>query len=194
MALFKGLIGVASALLIFCSPAMSLSIPPAISFKIADGVGNFSSGPLKSRCTDSPHWMPRAYDAEDCASALHELFWNAVRRQPLEIHEFVAEGETPSSSFPIVETPKRFVRRTCTVAVVMLKFFEGAGVRLPDQPASMPTPGSDVATWQSLWAAATRIQGNCGGNSAMGWEKEGYEGGIGIFIWGTGSAIDRSIP
>jgi hypothetical protein len=184
MALFKGLLGVASALLIFCSPAMSLSITPAISFEVAD----------PSRCTDSPHWMAGAYNADDCASALRLLFWIAVRRQPLEIYDFLAEGEIPRSSYPVVETPRRFVKGTCTVAIVMLKFFDGAGVRLPDQPVSVPTPGSDIATWQSLWAAATRIHARCGGNSAMGWETEGYEGGIGIFIWGTRSAIDRSVP
>ncbi len=193
MALFKGLLGVASALLILYTPAMSLSINPAISLEVADPIGNFSSGPLKSRCTDSPHWMSGAYNADDCAFALRALFWIAVRRQPLEIYDFLAEGEIPSSLYPVVETPKRFVNGTCTVAIVMLKFFDGAGVRLPDQPVSVPTPGSDIATWQALWAAATRIHSRCGGNSAMGWETGGYEGGIGIFIWGTRSAIDRSV-
>lgn len=194
MALFKGLVGIASAFLIFCGPATSLVINPAISLGYLDRIGNLSSSPLKSRCTHSPHWMGRGYDVDDCALALRSLFWAEVRRQPLKIYEFFAEGEIPSSEYPTVKTPMRFVQGTCTVAIVMLKFFDGAGVRLPDQPEVFPVPGSATATWQSLWGAANMVHMRCGVDSAMGWGTGGFEGGIGVFMWGTGAAMDRSVP
>ncbi len=192
MALFKNLFGVATALLIFGRLAMSLAITPALSLNALESNGSLSADPR--RCTDSSSWMGEGYHAGDCAAAIHLLFQTEVRSAPLQIREFYAMGKTPSPGHPVVETPKRYVKGTCTVAVVMLEFFAEGGMNLPDQPQYLPVRGADLSTWQSVWGGVLRIQQRCGAQSTMGWETAGFERGIGVFMWSTGSAMDRSVP
>ena len=194
MALSKRSLSIFIALLIFYSRALSLSVTPAVPPKYSVAHGNVSSSPLKPRCTDSREWIGGGYNAEDCASALRLLFWTEVRSRPLEPFEFLAAGDIPTSRHSVVVTPKRYTRGTCTVAIVMLEFFARAGLVLPDQTPYILSPKSDVATWQSLWGAATRIRARCGEANVMGWDARGNEGGIGLFVWATGSGMDKSVP
>ena len=194
MALFKVFLIVSTVFLILCAHATSLAITPAISLEYSTPKGNISDSPLNSRCTNSRDWIGVGYNAEACASALRNFFFAEVRRHPLEVFEFLAEDETPRTRHSIIRTPKRYISGTCTIAIVMLDFFAQAGITLPDQTQHIVTPKSDISNWQVIFAGATRIEKNCGEDSAMGWQTGGSEAGIGIFMWATGSGMDKSVP
>ena len=198
MALLNGFVGLATALLVYCGLAKSLATTPSISLQLSNQNGNTSSNSLKAvqlneRCTDAPEWMGEGYDAENCASALRLLFFTEVRQHSIFTYEFLSQG-VPATTHAVVRTPRRYVRGNCTVAIVMLDFFTGAGMRLPDQPQEFQVPQSDLSTWQGLWVLMTIIQERVGEYCAMGWSRAGIYGGIGLFMWGTGSGMDRSVP
>ena len=198
MVLLKGLVGLAQGLLVFCGPATTLVLRPTLALQLSDQSRNSSSNSLKDlalmeRCTDAPAWIGEGYNAENCASALRLLFFTEVRQHPTGTYEFLSQG-VPVTTRPVVRTPRRYVEGECTVAIVMLDFFARAGIRLPDQPQEFLVPQSDLSTWHGLWGWMTRIQAKCGVESAMGWQRAGFDGGIGLFIWGTGSGMDKSVP
>ena len=189
----KGLIDLTTVLLVFCRLATSLGINPTLPLHLSNQNGSLSSNPLRERCTISPEWIGEGYDAENCASALRLLFFTKVRQHPIDIYEFRSRGD-PVTMHAVVRPPLRYVQGRCTVAIVMLDFFARAGIRLPDQPQGLVVPESDLTTWQGLWGSMTRIQSRCGEESAMGWQRAGVDGAIGLFMWGTGSGMDRSVP
>lgn len=199
MALLKSILAVVTAFLLFCGLSLSLSITQALSLKPSGPERNLSSnhlkdGHLKARCTDSPSWVGGGYDSEDCASALRLLFFTEVRQRPLVTYEFLTQHAIPSFTHPIIQTPRRYIHGSCTVAIAMLEIFQGSGVILPDQPPTLPTLVSDLSNWQGLWRSMVRVQWRCVRDGVMGWDVAGNEGGIGLFMWATGSWMDRSVP
>ena len=193
MALSKGFLRMATIILIFCGLASSLAVTPALSLESSHLSGNFSTLPFRERCTNSTQWVGRGYKPEDCASAIRLLF-TRNQQHLVQDYDFLAHGEIPSSSHPVARTPKRYIQGTCTIAIIMLEFFTESGVKLPDQPETLPTRRSDITSWLAIWRAATRIWTRCGEDSVMGWQAGGHEEAIGLFMWTTGSGMDKSIP
>lgn len=90
-----------------------------------------------------------------------------------------------------------FYSGTCTVAVVMLSFFEWGDLpgEDPRLPPLIDAPDSDLANFHEIWGLARRLEMWClAMRGQLGWARVGRQGGIGIFLWSTKSQMNRHVP
>ncbi|KAL8685692.1 MAG: hypothetical protein Q9218_007598 [Villophora microphyllina] len=147
-------------------------------------------------CVRLGTWQQSLIKYNDCLLAL-ELFRQAeaqkVGSQRFEFH--VPNARLRSGLLPQV-TPRGYTSRTCTIIVAMLSTIPRT--MLPPGIVRKPYPQSDAATYDELRGAAREIVQDCvkGGipRPLAGWQTKGHwDGAIGVWVWQTGSDMDRMI-
>ena len=144
-------------------------------------------------CTDSLDWYGGNYVEEDCVDAISRLQHTDYLQHGRRNFEFLAPGAKPAYGLPAFQTPKRYTARSCTLVIAMLTTFTPG--LLPDEPPRLPQGMSDVTSFANLWTAARTIDHSCiGTHGSFGWAIEGrVNHGIGVFLWGTASAMNKLV-
>ena len=76
--------------------------------------------------------------------------------------------------------------------IAMLGSFPAA--MLPGAGPHPPRRLEDVASFEELWDAGADLNVEClQYRNAMGWSRAGGRDSVGVFLWGTGSWIDRAV-
>lgn len=169
-------------LLLWCSFRSSTSFPT-----------NTTYTPFQEHsaiCSNGEDWIHPYFRPLDCQLALRRLAQDATDRRRT-LYTFLAYGQQATSSFPTIYTPRRYVRRTCTIAIAMIsEFLPGM---LPDISPGIDWPGSDVSDFGTINTRASGMLEECvdrllsGGFVNVG----RHSGGIGIFVWSTGGILDE---
>ena len=190
---------------------LSLSLLFHIATSFVINVGNTSSvdGRLSQAgddvfCADSPEWEYQGDQESDCIEAIAKLHDYEVKRHGDHHYEFVADGSSPHISLAIAKTPRKYMhgecsssfpvcffskliiccKDTCTVAIVVLNFFEPG--ELPGiKPQDWGTKAtSDLASYKDIWRAAKRVELDCVRTARKsGWHPVGESDILSFIQW-----------
>ncbi|KAL8949280.1 MAG: hypothetical protein Q9222_004603 [Ikaeria aurantiellina] len=150
-----------SALPASLSPPSLLSTPP-------------STNPSQQvQCVDhNGAWTAPRFVKEDCYVAVQNLYKQDYRWHPDVLFTFFSGGfaPPPSRRTAMVQTPRRYVESTCTLALVNLNL-----IARIDLPGRLPhgEEARDQATWREVYDVARKIEGECvdqlESKSRVGW-------------------------
>lgn len=143
------------------------------------------------QCTDSRDWGSPTLDPIDCLVALDLLNIIAAREDPSEKKEFISHDVAHKrTTCPLEWIPWRIQFGTCTIDINLLS---SIGEPLPGEP-SPPFPPTDVTTWQLISEAVSKVLRECRTpRPHAGWIAVGEERGLGVFVLGVDSRVDRLI-
>lgn len=153
---------------------------------------NFSTPP--TRCVSSPHWVGNGIIEEDCLDAV-VLFRRAeALKAPFQLFEFKTSGVPPRYGILGIDTPRKYVSRTCALVIATLASIPAA--YLPPGADLKPYPPSDVETFVTLQNAMMRVETVCIRHSQLltggGWVPLGQKNqALGAFIWSSSSFMNR---
>ena len=150
-------------------------------------------GPIR-RCVADPSWSKFHHDiAPSCERALLALAddKSTYGSSPgiftyVNGHSQVRFPETGKT----LMLPKRYESQMCVVAVVMLKMFEDAPIRIPDLPARRWSY-VDYAKWEDLIEPADYVRATCG--NGVGFAIVGSTQAVGVLILEAESVWDDII-
>lgn len=146
-----------------------------------------------SSAPPSVAWYPPV-SANDCKSAYFD-FGVDVDRYGSETLEFSDYGTPPTTRYHLRRTPKRYTFRECTIAIALVKSFPRS--YLPTPKPFTPEghwPGNVLGDYQRFSTEFRRVITLCDkAGSPAGWVRAGDGGGLGLFIFGTGSAVDMAL-
>ena len=179
--------------LLFPFSSGSPASPPLQSLPFLLNATLHGPNPTRTHCLEDDTWMLPKLDGEECVNAVERLYYTDVLRHEKRQFEFLAANTSPSSRIlASAYTPRRYTIGRCTVAVVMLVDFPDSQL-LPGQPPG-PHPPRAKTSFEQLWGAAGRIVLACiRPEGFAGWEVVGRQNAIGVFVWSTGSEIDRAV-
>lgn len=151
----------------------------------------------RTHCTSSETWIRPPFSIFECLEAVDRLYYQRVAHHADSPFQFLSPDQTSPHypHLPVASTPQKFTVASCTVAIVMLRSF--APGALPGQPT--PPGGHEYSPWEvgrysEVWEATKRIVLGCVRPQEQGgWEAVGEGGNLGVFVWSTGSVIDRGI-
>ena len=146
-------------------------------------------------CTQLNHWVPHEVLYADCLLALDLMRRAEGAKSSTQRFEFMVPGAPKTTHLLPLLTPRKYTAKTCSITVDMLAMFH---IRfLPPEAKRKWYSPTDVATLDEVKMAAERIAERCikdnGKTQAAGWEPVGQEDrAIGVFIWESGSWMDRA--
>lgn len=148
-------------------------------------------------CVADPTWNPPSLlISPSCSSALLELSADAATLGPdpgLFIYNnghsraFFVNSDNYEQELSI---PKRYVSGQCVVAVVMMKMFEEAGVKVPGLPRGR-WPDVEEVGWEKVVEGGRYVRGACA--NGCGYATVGRRDGVAVVVWEVGSWWDRFV-
>ena len=130
-------------------------------------------------CTNSVDFVGDAYRNEDCKATVQRLYnVEAVQHGATEF-EFLAAGATNTTGRPAMQTPRRYTvgksllqqvvrgsltrsfQGQCTLAIVMLDFFEEGSLPGEDPSGQYIYSNTDVTSFDHIWHTAGLVLMNC---------------------------------
>ncbi|KAI4193132.1 MAG: hypothetical protein LQ350_008458 [Teloschistes chrysophthalmus] len=157
--------------------------------------------PPWSSCVDLPTWQQTHLDPADCFRALQLFRQQESEKVQTQRFEFISPGARARTGLLPLTTPRRYSIGTCTITLALL-----GSVPRPLLPPGTHTrgrwPGSDVATFEELVDAARGIYQECvtdlgrvrPSGPLAGWHTKGHvDGVLGVFVWQTGSRMDKTM-
>ena len=151
--------------------------------------------PSVKPCVASPDWVVSSHlNPSHCIEAL-ELFRRAeILKDGSQRLEFFAPGGHPASRLLARTTPRKYSFSSCTIGIAM--FASVPPWLLPPTIERRRFAPTDVASFDELYEAARQIVTTCvqyrGRKPLAGWQEMGRLGrAIGVFVWESGSPIDR---
>lgn len=178
-------------LLIVCSYLNAVVLSGPVNVSTSSINSKLSTPEDRTDCISNADWSTPSFD-DDCVSALESFYYSDVSRYRDKQFEFMTPDAPRKKAYldPVI-TPRRYVIGKCTLAIVMLSSFQPRQV-----PGSIgPYQPSDIGTYKQIWRSVENIAKIClpSRNHNAGWEAVGSAGSIGVFVWATGSNIDRSV-
>lgn len=91
----------------------------------------------------------------------------------------------------VQQTPRKYTFGTCTLGIVMLRDFP--------TPETLPSkyktgPPGEASTYHNLNKVAVDLVEKCvAWKESAGYRVTGLHDGIGVFVWATGSDLDKEI-
>ncbi|KAL9027801.1 MAG: hypothetical protein Q9196_003734, partial [Gyalolechia fulgens] len=145
--------------------SLSLSLSPAPPTCSRNPTSSDASNPIlpglpEYRCVPLPSWTANRFDD---LSACREAFTYARSIESAHADvtfEFLPNYHPASSRYPRVDTPRRYTKRGCTVAIVMLSSFPDDGLP-PGQPPGRRRYESSVTTFNAIWRAGQFVWECC---------------------------------
>ena len=146
------------------------------------------------QCTSNRAWRIPSF-SKDCPQALQK-FWDAdVFAYGKHYFSFQNSGEPPIFAYQARFTPKRYTVDKCTIAIAMLESFPQHLLPppLPEPPAS-GWPKNDTGNFADLYAGLGLVLTWCADSpTPAGWVRAGGFGGMGLFMFATGSTVDTAL-
>lgn len=183
-------------LLLHSTPTSSLSLPTC-PVNPTSNPNPILPGLPEYQCVSLSSWTA---DRFNDASACGEAFTYAKTIE--SVHkttrfEFLPTHHPPSTRYPRMDTPRRYTKRGCTVAIVMLSSFPDDDLP-PGQPPGRKRYDSTVTTFERVWEAGQYVWECCveygRPGPTPGWNNAGwYRKSVGIFFWSTNSDMDNRI-
>ncbi len=165
------------------------ALPPGINNNNNNTVSN--AIPSQQVCNDSQAWIRPRYKGSDCVKALR-LMHRMVTRFGRREFEISPRGSPSIFRLPSLKTPWREREGSCTVTIAMMSQF-GPEV-FPTAQRETPWPVHDQCNFQDLWTRASALNFDCAERGKAGWSNLGESGGVGVFLWGIASPMDRILP
>ncbi|KAL8661981.1 MAG: hypothetical protein Q9202_005107 [Teloschistes flavicans] len=157
--------------------------------------------PPWSGCVDQQTWQQTHIDLTHCLEALELFRQTEFQKVQTQNFEFISPGARGRTGLLPISTPRRYTVGTCTITVALL-----GSIPRPLLPAGTHSrsrfPPTDVATFEELRAAGRGIYDECitdagmlkPSGSSAGWQTKGHvSGALGVFMWQTGSRMDKTI-
>ncbi|CAO1598908.1 MAG: hypothetical protein LQ349_001410 [Xanthoria aureola] len=157
-----------------------------------------STLPRPKACVASPDWVVSSHlRPSDCVQAL-DIFRRAEsQKDDSQPSEFLARGARPASELLTLTTPRKYRFGSCTVVVAMFASIPPWFLDESTMERRRFAP-NDVASLDELREAAKQIIATCvqlrERRPLVGWQEMGrLSKAIGVFVWETGSPIDRAL-
>ncbi|KAL8853764.1 MAG: hypothetical protein Q9221_001407 [Calogaya cf. arnoldii] len=153
--------------------------------------------PGPKACVASPDWVVSSHlRPSDCVEALDIFRRVESQKDGSQNFEFSARGAHPVSGLQIQRTPRNYQFRSCTITVAM--FGSIPPWFLEPEMEGKRFASHDIASLDELRGAAKQIVTTCvqfrGRRPLVGWQEMGrLSKAIGVFVWETGSPIDRAL-
>lgn len=147
---------------------------------------------ISDQCTKAKTWVANGFTQLDCNSVISYIYESEALRRDSQEYEFTSPGATPKTGLPKIVTPRRYTCGTCVLTIAMMDRFRPR--ELPGWDFRERYEETDVATFDSVWYAASNVQFWCVEKEKAGWVALGKHKSIGVLIMTTGSAEDRTIP
>ncbi|KAL8878785.1 MAG: hypothetical protein Q9192_008369 [Flavoplaca navasiana] len=114
--------------------------------------------PPHIQCIASESWLSPNFIKEDCYVAVQNLYKDDFRFHPDEVFTFFSGGFAPIHRSMMVQTPRRYVASTCTLAIVNFNTL----TRI-DIPGNLPhgDAARDRATYREIYDAARAMEEQC---------------------------------
>ncbi|KAL8998791.1 MAG: hypothetical protein Q9169_002241 [Polycauliona sp. 2 TL-2023] len=163
---------------------------------IAVPAGPVSGPPGPQACVASPDWVVSSHlRPSDCVQAL-DMLRRAEQKDSSRPLEFIARGAYPATKHMTLPTPREYQFRSCTITVAM--FASIPPWFMPPTMERRRFASSDVASLGEVYRAAEQIVTDCvqsrGRRPIVGWQEMGrLSKAIGVFVWETGSPVDRAL-
>lgn len=147
-------------------------------------------------CTTSDRWLTLMFDKEDCEQAAIDFAITDRAEYGDRMYEFLDDGTPQTTRFGRVVIPRRYTYGTCTIVVAMLRSVPNP-TSLPGDPSG-PFENTDVLSFNAIYDSIRRILHDCETTHTFmgrtGWDRLGRHGSVGVFVLGTRSQMNRSIP
>lgn len=149
--------------------------------------------PFQIQCTTSLAWFV-PLSANDCGTAYSKFLMDVDRYGPITF-EFGDYGTPRIGRHRPRRTPRRYTFRDCTIAIALIKSFPRSYLPTP-QPW---TPGGSwpetvLGDYRSFSSDLERVITSCDETaSPAGWMRAGDGGDLGLFVFGTDSAVDMAL-
>ncbi|KAL2050063.1 hypothetical protein ABVK25_009673 [Lepraria finkii] len=112
-------------------------------------------------CTNDYDWIGDGYNYEDCRAAVQRLYNVEVAQYGGREYEFLPHGGTNQTQKPTMETPRRYTVGQCTLAIVMMDFFQEGELPGEDPSGQYIYSNTEVTSFEDLWLAAGLVEMNC---------------------------------
>ncbi|KAL8790647.1 MAG: hypothetical protein Q9213_000495 [Squamulea squamosa] len=146
-------------------------------------------------CVASPDWVVSSHlNPSDCVEAIRMFRRAEYQKDGSQRFEFLAPGAHPISDLRALTTPRKHRFKSCTVAVAM--FASIPPWLLPPTMERMKFAPTDIVSLDQIRQAAEQIVTTCVEyrKPLVGWQELGrLSKAIGVFVWETGSPIDRAV-
>lgn len=143
-------------------------------------------------CDSRSDWTASNFLKEDCFKSVLDVYLQDYRPHPQSKFKFYASLFPPPPGSNMIQTPRRYTTKSCTLALVMLYKFGSTELPGTFKPGHART---DFAAFEEIYTAARKMESNCivghGQTSRLAWEPVGETKSIGVFFWATNSRINN---
>ncbi|KAI4087386.1 MAG: hypothetical protein LQ344_006824 [Seirophora lacunosa] len=143
-------------------------------------------------CDSRSDWSANNFVKEDCYNSVLNVFLQDYRPNPKAKFNFYSGTLPPPPGSNMIQTPRRYTTKSCTLALVMLYKFGSAEVPGAQRRGHAVT---ELASFEEIYRTARRLEENCilgqGQTSRLAWEPVGATKSLGLFFWATDSIINR---
>ncbi|KAL8961496.1 MAG: hypothetical protein Q9193_001955 [Seirophora villosa] len=165
-------------------------------------------------CDSRSDWSAKNFVKEDCYNSVLNVFLQDYRPNPKAKFNFYSSTLPPPPGSNMIQTPRRYTTKSCTLALVMLYKFGSSELPGAQRRGHALT---ELATFEEIYRTARRLEENCilgpGQTSRLAWEPVGecrskgapVKGekpadrvlgvgatkSLGLFFWATDSIINR---
>lgn len=152
-------------------------------------------------CVDRPAWVsphpPRKLEKQDCNLAIEDL-WHQIPPWGTRSVEWFDSRRPRFPGYPTFALPVFARRRDCLITVDTLVEFVKSPDWIPELPRPgdvrpWPPPSSDLAVPMDIEEGIADVMQECVERTGIGgYARFGdWDQALGVFIWGTDSAIDK---
>ncbi|KAL9012016.1 MAG: hypothetical protein Q9173_003187 [Seirophora scorigena] len=164
-------------------------------------------------CDSRSDWSANNFLKEDCYNSVLNVFLQDYRPNAKAIFDFYSSPFPPPPGSNMIQTPRRYTTKSCTLALVMLYKFGPTEVPGAQRRGHALT---ELATFEEIYRTARRLEEKCilgQGQSHLAWEPVGEcqskcapvngekpadrslgvgaTRSLGLFFWATDSIINR---
>ena len=150
--------------------------------------------PFEVQCTNSLSWfVPVSID--DCQEAYTKVLAD-VLHYGSRTYEFADYGIPHTGKYRRRKTPHRYTFRDCTIAIALLSSFPQEYLPAPEPwTPGQRWPDKVLGDYRSFSLDVERVITFCDETvPPAGWVRAGEGGDIGLFVFGTDSAVDKAVP
>ncbi|KAL9003088.1 MAG: hypothetical protein Q9188_004023 [Gyalolechia gomerana] len=186
-----------SLLLFHSISTYSLSLPTCPRNPTTSSASNpILPGLPEYQCVSLPSWTANRFNDPSACLEAFTYARTIESAHPNTKFEFLPTNHPPSTRYPRMDTPRRYTKRGCTVAIIMLSSFPDDDLP-PGQPPQRRRYESSVTTFNAVWRAGQYVWECCveygRPGPTPGWNCAGWRRSVGVFFWATYSEMDIKI-
>ncbi|KAL9599798.1 MAG: hypothetical protein Q9219_003584 [cf. Caloplaca sp. 3 TL-2023] len=188
-------------ILLYTLPILSLSLPTCQRSPSTDPSNIPDTNPIfpglpEYQCVDLPSWSANRFNNAPACRDAFNYAKEIESSRSREKFEFLPNNQRPSTRrYARMDTPRRYTKRGCTVAIAMLDHFPLD--LLPGQRRDRYRWSHDVLSFEEVWRKGQFVWECCvqygRPGPQPGWNNAGPKKSVGIFFWAENSEMDIRI-